>query len=240
MAIAKESPIEGQLLLSENLPLTIEDIADEAAVDTEEVEQAIERFKEQNMLHEEDGVFVLTNWDSRQFVSDTSTERVRKHRQRKSETLPKRFGNNEVTPPDTDTKTDTETDLKDPPALVGDNRHDEDCDEGAKPGSKSGSADYSSDFQAFWAVYPRKREKRGAFRVWKARIREKVKPAALIAAAKNYAAAMQGKDARFTKLPTTFLGPDKPYEEWINGIPEPPDPSTPTGTTDYYEKVYLT
>ena len=109
MAIAKESPIEGQLLLSEDLPLTIEDIADEAAVDTEEVEQAIERFKEQNMLHEEEGVFVLTNWDSRQFVSDNSTERVRKHRQRKKETPVKRYSNDEVTPPDTDTDTDTDT-----------------------------------------------------------------------------------------------------------------------------------
>lgn len=109
MALAKESPSEGRLLLSEDLPITVEDIADEAAIDTEEVEQAIERFKEQNMIHEEDGVYVLTNWDDRQFVSDTSTERVRKYRQRKKETLLKRSGNDEVTPPDTDTDTETDT-----------------------------------------------------------------------------------------------------------------------------------
>jgi ribosomal protein S21 len=96
-------------LLSEDLPITVEDIADEAAVDTEEVEQAIERFKEQNMIHEEDGIYVLTNWDDRQFVSDTSTERVRKYRQRKRETLLKRSGNDEVTPPDTETDTETDT-----------------------------------------------------------------------------------------------------------------------------------
>jgi hypothetical protein len=155
--------------------------------------------------------------------------------------------------PGTVTGTGTETDIKDPPppAPVGDDKqHDEDCDEGhdegakpgSEPGSKSGSADYSSDFLAFWAAYPRKREKRGAFRVWKARLREQVKPAALIAAAKNYAAAVQGKDAKFIKLPTTFLGPDKPYEEWVEGIPDEYKSKTKEAekTTDYYEDVYLT
>jgi hypothetical protein len=155
--------------------------------------------------------------------------------------------------PGTVTGTGTETDIKDPPppAPVGDDKqHDEDCDEGhdegakpgSEPGSKSGSAEYSEDFLAFWDAYPRKREKRGAFRVWKARLREQVKPAALIAAAKNYAAAMKGKDAKFIKLPTTFLGPDKPYEEWVEGIPDEYKSKTKEAekTTDYYEGVYLT
>jgi hypothetical protein len=155
--------------------------------------------------------------------------------------------------PGTVTGTGTETDIKDPPppAPVGDDKqHDEDCDEGhdegakpgSEPGSKSGSAEYSEDFLAFWDAYPRKREKRGAFRVWKARLREQVKPAALIAAAKNYAAAMKGKDAKFIKLPTTFLGPDKPYEEWVEGIPDEYKSKTKEAekTTDYYEDVYLT
>jgi predicted phage replisome organizer len=139
MAIAKESPSEGRLLLSEDLPITVDDIADEAAVDVEEVEQAIERFKEQNMIHEEDGVYVLTNWDDRQFVSDTSTERVRKYRQRKKETLLKRSGNDEVTPPDTETETDTETE-KDIRLCPNSASSDDDCppDEKQKPSKKYG------------------------------------------------------------------------------------------------------
>lgn len=114
MALAKESPLEGQLLISEDIPLTIDDIADEAAVEPEDAAQAIERFKEQNMLYEEDGVFVLANWDKRQFVSDTSTDRVRKHRQRKDETLQECFINGDETPPEAeaesrDQKQNTET-----------------------------------------------------------------------------------------------------------------------------------
>jgi hypothetical protein len=169
-----------------------------------------------------------------------------------SETLSKPYAK-PGTETETETGTETGTDIKDPPppAPVGDDKqHDEDCDEGhdegakpgSEPGSKSGSAEYSEDFLAFWNAYPRKREKRGAFRVWKARLREQVKPAALIAAAKNYAAAMKGKDAKFIKLPTTFLGPDRPYEEWVEGIPDEYKSKTKEAekTTDYYEDVYLT
>jgi hypothetical protein len=55
----------------------------------------------------------LLNWDKRQFISDSSTDRVRKYRQGKKqdETLPETNGtkrNVTVTPPDTDTDTDTE------------------------------------------------------------------------------------------------------------------------------------
>jgi len=110
LCIAKESPVPGKLLISENIPATVEDIADEAAVTVEEVNLAIQKFKEQRMIHEEDGVFVVTNWEKRQYSSDSSTERVRKHRQKKNETLQKRFSNVSVTPPDTDTESDSESD----------------------------------------------------------------------------------------------------------------------------------
>ena len=46
-----------------------------------------------------------TAWDKRQFVSDSSTERVARHREKK-----KKQCNVTVTPPDTDTDTDTDKD----------------------------------------------------------------------------------------------------------------------------------
>lgn len=46
-----------------------------------------------------------TAWDRRQYISDSSTSRVYKHREKK-----KRPCNVTVTPPDTDTDTDTDTD----------------------------------------------------------------------------------------------------------------------------------
>lgn len=230
----------------------------------EEIQQMIEHLKQLDLLSGEDGNYEIPRWGIHQYEYPSKIPKNRKDIKDKKnngkctgsereingkQTRSKREVNVKIDT-ETDTETDTEKDIKDPPppAPVGDDKqHDEDCDEGhdegakpgSKPGSKSGSADYSSDFLAFWAAYPRKREKRGAFRVWKARLREQVKPAALIAAAKNYAAAMKGKDAKFIKLPTTFLGPDKPYEEWVEGIPDEYK-SKPEETTDYYEKVYLT
>lgn len=53
----------------------------------------------------------LLNWNKRQYLSDSSTVRVRKHREDK-----KRQGNVSVTPPDQITDTDTEADI--PPESV--------------------------------------------------------------------------------------------------------------------------
>jgi hypothetical protein len=51
----------------------------------------------------------VLNWDKRQYISDKSTERSRKHRELKKQEL-QRSCNVSATPPDTDT--DTETDIK--------------------------------------------------------------------------------------------------------------------------------
>lgn len=56
------------------------------------------------------------NWDSRQFVSDNSTERVKRFRQKKAEEAKTVSCNADetfhVTPPDTESDTDTETESK--------------------------------------------------------------------------------------------------------------------------------
>lgn len=73
-----------------------------------------------------------------------------------------------------------------------------------------------TSFEEFWKTYPRKVEKQKAYRVWKTRMREGVDPQTLIRTAANYAEAMKAKGTaqHFLKHPATFLGPDKPYEEW--------------------------
>jgi hypothetical protein len=75
--------------------------------------------------------------------------------------------------------------------------------------------DYPPEFEAFWAAYPRKVEKRAAFRAWRARVRERVPPEDLVRAASRYAAAVAGTEPRYIKHPSTFLGPNRPYEDWL-------------------------
>lgn len=84
---------------------------------------------------------------------------------------------------------------------------------------------YDPDFEKFWAEYPRKIEKQRAYRCWKIRIREGLSEGLtmeglvrdLVDAAKNYAAdcRKRGTEERYIKHASTFLGPDRPYLDWI-------------------------
>lgn len=75
---------------------------------------------------------------------------------------------------------------------------------------------FSLSFAEFWEAYPRKVEKGKAYRVWKARLREGIDSGSLIQASANYAEDVRkrGTAPNFVKHPATFLGPDKPYEEY--------------------------
>lgn len=88
-----------------------------------------------------------------------------------------------------------------------------------KNGKKPPGDDYSEDFLHFWTIYPRREEKRGAFKAWSARLRGGAKPDRIIVAARNYATATEGTETCYIKLPATFLGEKRPYEDWIDGIP---------------------
>ena len=113
LCIAKESPEQGRLMLSKQIPVTIDDIADESNTSTDDVEKAVEQFKEQFMIEELDGVLNIINWDKRQFVSDNATERWKKWKDTKTNTDTNVGGNVGCTLPETETETETETDIKD-------------------------------------------------------------------------------------------------------------------------------
>ncbi len=117
LVCARSSPVPGTLLVSvsetfqkqEVVALSVEDLADAAKVGVEEVSSALSAFERQDMIEmdEKTGAITVKHWSRRQFESDTSTERVRSHRERKrdwndDETLHARSSNGAVTSPDTD------------------------------------------------------------------------------------------------------------------------------------------
>jgi hypothetical protein len=85
----------------------------------------------------------------------------------------------------------------------------------------SESPEYTDEFETFWKTYPRHKEKFKAYKTWKARLKEKADPQQLITAAQNYTAYCKDSktEEQFIKHPSTFLGPDKPYTEYINYKP---------------------
>jgi hypothetical protein len=115
LSVAKESPKPGWLLLADGVPVTTEDLADEAAVPIDQVNAGLKAFTDQMMLKEVNGIWHCLNWNKRNFISDTSTERVKKFRGKKDETFQKRSGNKKVTPPETEYRDqNTETDNNNP------------------------------------------------------------------------------------------------------------------------------
>lgn len=90
--------------------------------------------------------------------------------------------------------------------------------EGHTPVSTGKGEEYPAEFEEFWSVYPRQKEKKAAYSHWKARIKEKYKPADIIAAARLYAIEVRGKEEQFIKQAKTFLGSKLPFADYIKPV----------------------
>lgn len=79
--------------------------------------------------------------------------------------------------------------------------------------------DYSPEFETAWDAYPKRaggNSKAGAFKAWKARLKDGVKPDDMLAGVKRYAAyarATGSVGTQFVKQAATFFGPDRHFEE---------------------------
>lgn len=111
LAIASKSPVRGCLYLAKDEPYTSDDIADMLEWKEQDTDILLDNLIAMGMMDYDDGVFVVSNWGKRQYESDNSTKRVRKHRN--NETLQKRYCNVSVTPPDTDTESESESEIND-------------------------------------------------------------------------------------------------------------------------------
>ncbi len=77
---------------------------------------------------------------------------------------------------------------------------------------------YSVDFESFWKCYPRRKEKAKAYRCYQTRLKEGYSAEDMMEAARLYAeeCRIMDKEDRYIKLAATFLGPDKPFEDYIH------------------------
>jgi len=76
---------------------------------------------------------------------------------------------------------------------------------------------YIDQFEEFWKLYPRKTAKTAALKCWKTLISDKTNPNDLITASKNYSIVKSGKEEQFILQASTFLGPQKRYEDFLKG-----------------------
>lgn len=101
LAIARESPKPGWLLVKDGDAFTVEDIADFAGMAERDVAAGMDKLEHAGLVATSDGAWFVPSWDKRQFESDDVAQRTAKHRQRN---VPSSF---QGTPPETDTETDT-------------------------------------------------------------------------------------------------------------------------------------
>lgn len=230
LTLASESPIRGYLYFSKDLPFDAERIARQAYLPIEVTEQGIELMKQLKMLDVVDGVLHVTNWEKRQFASDSSADRTRRYRQRLKESE----GARDVTVTPSDIQI---TDIYDTPPYIPPQGG-----ECAKPSSR-GKREYTPDFEEFWSIYPRKVNKVGAFKKWRARLKEKGGPTKeqLIQAARNYAdyCHKRGTEEEFILHAATFLGPQERWKDFLEPVKVSAIDSTPRTYTGRPSDVAL-
>lgn len=92
LCLARQSPLPGFLLISDREPVTLEDLADLAGMPEPAVSKAVAAMQSVGLIERDDmlGAWFIPSWDSRQYPSDTSTDRVRAHRERTEGTGMKR------------------------------------------------------------------------------------------------------------------------------------------------------
>ncbi len=94
--------------------------------------------------------------------------------------------------------------------------------ESAKVGRPCKPVGLSEEFEAIWSLYPNKRGKGGAFRYYVKWRKAGYTFDQMRSAVINYRAECQrsGTDPRFIKHGSTFFGPDKPFADYVDGIPQ--------------------
>lgn len=109
LAVARSSPVPGYLMLAEGSAITKDDLADEAAIKLSEVTAGLEAFLRLEMLEWDEALqtWHVINWNERQFESDNTTERTRKHRSNEQD---RNVPTSAVgTPPETETEKNKKT-----------------------------------------------------------------------------------------------------------------------------------
>lgn len=117
LCLASDSPARGMLLLAPGVPYTVEDLAEEIGTERETMAALVKVFIELDMLCAEEDLLIVSHWADRQFESDSSTERSRRHRAQQQEcngdaTLQDRCGNAPEAEAEADTDTEAEAEQK--------------------------------------------------------------------------------------------------------------------------------
>lgn len=110
MGAARQSPVPGELMIAEGVPMNRAELADWADVKLKEVTSGLPLMVELGMISIEGDLIKVTNFHARQYPSDNVTSRTRAHRERVG-TMLERSNNGRRNAPEVETETETEAEL---------------------------------------------------------------------------------------------------------------------------------
>lgn len=84
-----------------------------------------------------------------------------------------------------------------------------------KPKKAKPKEEYSEAFEEVWKIYDCKKDKKAAYKAYKARVKEGYTEQELLTATRAYIAECKKED-RFVKWGKTFFGSSKPFIEYLN------------------------
>ncbi len=107
LTLASKSPVRGHLMLTESRALTIRNVAETLHCNETETKRLLHAFADAGMMHFSDmRCLAVSKWSKRQYDSDLSTERVRKHRELQRSRNVSETDQIQSTETDTDTETE--------------------------------------------------------------------------------------------------------------------------------------
>ncbi len=175
----------------------------DTGIDKDMVEKILARFERDGRCLYRNGWIAMRNWIKHQRVNPSVEQGIERELAKVPEALAAYVRGQTVPslPPDcTQTVTDCTQD-----ALLN----------STQPNSTQ-PIGYPPEFEEWWKAYPRKVEKRGAWKKWE-HARKAAGHAPLLTAAVNYAryVVKERTEAKFVKHPATFLGPSEPWRDWL-------------------------
>lgn len=195
LAQAGKTNATGYIYLNENIPYSDEMLATIFNRPIATVRLALNTFQQFGMIEISDDKFIcIANWEKHQNlaglekIKEQTRQRVAKHRALK--------GVSNVTLPVTQCNA---TDIE------------EDIDKNKKENKDI----YSNEFEQFWSKYPRKVDKKKAYKSFKTVIK-KHSIETILFGTEKYALQVQKTDKQYIKHPTTFLN----NESFIDGYEE--------------------
>jgi len=88
LMLASDSPRRGELLISDDLPLSPDEIREETGLDEDTFTAIVTGLSSYSLIDTSGPCWAICNWDKRQPPSDNSAERVRQHRERQRTVTP--------------------------------------------------------------------------------------------------------------------------------------------------------